>query len=116
MNSATVFAPSPTLTVTIESHPSGDDVHLHAGGQGVWQARMLTLLGVDVTLCALLSGESGLVIRTLLEREGITIDAIERGDATDLAERAPDRAVSGAAAGAPSAARASASVCTIDSI
>ncbi|GAA2967444.1 1-phosphofructokinase family hexose kinase [Microbacterium schleiferi] len=80
MNSATVFAPSPTLTVTIESHPSGDDVHLHAGGQGVWQARMLTLLGVDVTLCALLSGESGLVIRTLLEREGITIDAIERGD------------------------------------
>ncbi|WP_434970150.1 PfkB family carbohydrate kinase [Microbacterium sp. bgisy207] len=80
MNAATVFAPSPSLTVTIESHASGDDIHLHAGGQGVWQARMLTLLGVDVTLCALLSGESGLVIRTLLEREGITVEAVVRGD------------------------------------
>ena len=73
-----IFAPSPLLTVTVEEHPDGGDVHVHAGGQGVWQARMLLRLGVRVTMCSVLSGEGGGVIRHLLDDEGIGVIAVER--------------------------------------
>ncbi len=39
--SAAVLAPTPQLTVTIERLHDRDDIHVHAGGQGIWQARML---------------------------------------------------------------------------
>ena len=39
--------------------PGEPDIHVHAGGQGVWQARMLSSLGVRVVLCAGLGGEAG---------------------------------------------------------
>jgi 1-phosphofructokinase len=73
-----IFAPSPMLTVTVEDHPDGGDVHVHAGGQGVWQARMLLRLGAEVTMCSVLSGEGGGVIRHLLDDEGITVVAVDR--------------------------------------
>lgn len=73
-----VFAPAPTLTVTIEDLRDQADVHVHVGGQGVWQARMLTALGVDVVLSCTVSGEVGGVIRHLLDREGFEVVAIER--------------------------------------
>lgn len=73
-----IFAPSPTLTVTVEDHPAGAEVHVHAGGQGVWQARMLLRLGVGVTLCCALSGETGRVLRGLLRDEGIEVAAVTR--------------------------------------
>ncbi len=62
-----VFAPSPVLTVTVEQG-SGEvpEVHLHAGGQGFWVARMAAGLGARVLLCVPLGGESGVVLRTLL--------------------------------------------------
>lgn len=73
-----VFAPLPVLTVTIEEQGAGGtDVHLHAGSQGVWQARMLVTLGVPVTLCCVLAGEIGTVLRHLVEDEGITVKAVE---------------------------------------
>ena len=75
---AAIFAPSPTLTVTIEDHPSGAEIHVHAGGQGVWQARMLRQLGVESTLCSVLSGEVGRIVRGLLAEEGIGLAAVER--------------------------------------
>lgn len=78
--SVTVLAPSPTLTVTVEERSGEDDIHLHAGGQGVWQARMLTLLGIRVTVCGYLGGETGSVIRALLENEGIAVEAVGGGD------------------------------------
>jgi 1-phosphofructokinase len=71
-----VFAPSTLLTVTIEKKGDHDDVHLHAGGQGFWIARMLQTLGVDVTLCTTFGGESGVVIRSLIERSGIRVHAV----------------------------------------
>lgn len=74
----TIFAPAPTLTITVEEHPDGDEVHLHAGGQGVWQARMLTGLGIRVRLCALLRGETGRVLGRLIEDEGIAVVALQR--------------------------------------
>jgi 1-phosphofructokinase len=32
-----IFAPLPILTVTIEDRAGEPDIHVHAGGQGVWQ-------------------------------------------------------------------------------
>ena len=69
--SAMVFAPSALLTVTVERKGRDDDIHLHAGGQGFWIARMLRTLGLDVTLCTTFGGESGVVIQSLIERAGI---------------------------------------------
>ena len=71
-----VFAPTPTLTVTIEEVEGSPDIHLHAGGQGVWQARMAKLLGSRVEYCALLSGETGGVIGHLLEDEGLRVRSV----------------------------------------
>ncbi|MCS3843779.1 PfkB family carbohydrate kinase [Microbacterium sp. AK031] len=74
----TILAPSPTLTVTVEDHPQGSEIHVHAGGQGVWQARMLRRLDVSVTMCCVLSGGIGRTLQHLLEDEGITVVAVER--------------------------------------
>jgi 1-phosphofructokinase len=72
-----VFAPSPVLTVTIEARPDiQPEIHLHAGGQGVWIARMLATLGLDVRLCAPFGGESGTVLIGLVHREGIGVRAV----------------------------------------
>lgn len=71
-----VFAPSPQLTVTIEQLGEMPDVHLHPGGQGVWQARMITSLGVSVKLCAALGGETGRVLGPLIEAEGIGLQVV----------------------------------------
>jgi len=103
MSSVTIFAPAPILTVTIEATPEGPDVHVHAGGQGVWQARMLRGMGIDVTLCCVLSGENGRTLRHLLNDEGIRVVAVERdgrssvyvhdrrdGDRTELVETGGD--------------------------
>lgn len=69
----TIFAPSPILTVTIEPGARREEVHFHAGGQGVWVARMAAGLGARVTLCTSLGGESGEVLRSLLAEGGIEV-------------------------------------------
>ncbi|MDR5699791.1 1-phosphofructokinase family hexose kinase [Agromyces aerolatus] len=74
-----IFAPSPLVTVTIEDDADGPDLHVHAGGQGVWQARMLRTLGAEVTLCATLTGELGEIAGHILEDDGIRVAAIRRG-------------------------------------
>ena len=69
---AMVFTPSPLLTITIEAVPDGStDTHLHAGGQGVWIARLMARLGARVRLCGPFGGETGAVLRTLVGREGV---------------------------------------------
>src|SRR5690606_11708718 len=78
MSHVTILAPSPTLTVTVEDHPQGSEIHVHAGGQGVWQARMLRRLQTSVTMCCVLTGEVGRTLQHLLEDEGITVVGIER--------------------------------------
>jgi 1-phosphofructokinase len=78
MREVTIFAPSPTVTVTIEEHGDEPEIHLHAGGQGVWQARMLRRLGVRVRRCCTLTGELGPVLRHLLEDEGFSVSSIDR--------------------------------------
>jgi hypothetical protein len=43
-----VFAPVPQLTVTIEQQGEAPELHVHPGGQGIWQARMCAALGASV--------------------------------------------------------------------
>ena len=67
--SIVVFAPSPLLTITVEAAGTPrQEIHLHAGGQGFWVARMAALLGAEVSMCCALGGESGAVLQALIAR------------------------------------------------
>ncbi len=74
-----VFAPSPLLTVTIEAGTDRPEVHLHAGGQGFWVARLAATLGAEVVLCCALGGEPGRIVRALIEAEPLTLRAADAG-------------------------------------
>src|SRR5690606_30991222 len=70
--SVAVFSPTPLLTVTVEAAPDGrPELHVHAGGQGFWVARMVARLGVPVTLCAPFGGDTGRLIKVLVADEGV---------------------------------------------
>jgi 1-phosphofructokinase len=65
-----VFGPHPLLTVTLEREgPERERVHFHAGGQGVWVARMVACMGAEPVLCGFLGGESGELLRALLRHQ-----------------------------------------------
>jgi 1-phosphofructokinase len=98
-----IFAPSPQLTVTVEAVDGRPDVHLHAGGQGFWQARMITALGSPVMLVSTFGGETGQVLRQLVQGPDIEVRAREvsarngayvhdrrDGDRETVAEMMPD--------------------------
>jgi 1-phosphofructokinase len=72
-----VLSPAPRLTVTIETRGGAPDIHLHAGGQGVWQARMVRAMGVPAVLCAAFGGETGRVVHQLLVDDGMRVRAVE---------------------------------------
>lgn len=83
MARACVFAPSPLLTVTIEPnrpdsgrHDGEGELHIHAGGQGFWIARMVAALGVDVVLCGTFGGETGEVLRSRIAADGVLLREI----------------------------------------
>jgi 1-phosphofructokinase len=61
------------LTVTIEP---GNEIHLHAGGQGFWVGRMCARLGADVVLCGAFGGETGAVLRALIAADGLAVVAV----------------------------------------
>lgn len=72
-----VLAPSPVLTVTIEAgDEQGPEIHYHAGGQGVWVARMAGELGAEVVLCIALAGEAGQVLGSLLDGGGVEVRSV----------------------------------------
>jgi 1-phosphofructokinase len=79
-----IFGPHPMLSVTVEAMTAdgGDDIHVHAAGQGVWVARMAAELGAEATLCGFLGGECGAVLRPLLDRLPIGLRLIETAAAT----------------------------------
>ena len=78
--SVTVFSSHPLLGVTIERRGEDqDDVHMHPAGQGVWVARMAAELGSHPILCGFIGGETGTVLRPLLD----TLDAELRLVRTD---------------------------------
>jgi 1-phosphofructokinase len=66
------------LTITVEAADTPrQEIHLHAGGQGFWVARMAALLGAEVSLCCALGGESGAVLRGLITRENVELSSVE---------------------------------------
>jgi 1-phosphofructokinase len=81
-----VFGPNPMLSITVEALTAegGDDIHLHPAGQGVWVARMAAELGAEATLCGLIGGESGAVLRPLLEQLPIGLSLIETAEASGV--------------------------------
>jgi 1-phosphofructokinase len=81
-----VFGPHPMLEITIESLTAagGDDIHLHAAGQGVWVARMAAELGAETALCGFIGGESGAVLRPLLEELEVDLRLVETGEASGV--------------------------------
>lgn len=72
-----VFAPTPLLTVTIENNAeSNSEVHVHAGGQGFWVARMIQSLEHSVTLIGPFGGDSGIVVQKLIESEKVDVKPV----------------------------------------
>lgn len=76
-----VFDPTPVVTIVVESLAGRPDIHLHAGGQGVWVTRMLLELGVEALLCAPIGGETGTVLAVLAREEGIELRAVPHAGA-----------------------------------
>jgi 1-phosphofructokinase len=64
----TVFGPHPILGITIEERGADEDeVHVHPGGQGVWVARMAGEMAAYPVLCGFCGGETGMLLRPLLD-------------------------------------------------
>ncbi len=79
-----VFSPNPMVSIAIESFSAdgGDDIHIHAAGQGVWVARMAAELGAEVVLCGFIGGEVGSVLRPLLEEMPVELRLVETAEAS----------------------------------
>jgi 1-phosphofructokinase len=66
------------VTIMVEAGSEREpDIHLHAGGQGFWVARMAAQLGAKVSLCVPLGGETGTVLGSLLAVEGVSVLSVE---------------------------------------
>jgi 1-phosphofructokinase len=79
-----IFGPNPMLSITIEALTAegGDDIHLHAAGQGVWVGRMAAELGAKANLCGFIGGEAGAVLRPLLEALPVELSLVETAEAS----------------------------------
>jgi 1-phosphofructokinase len=79
-----IFGPNPLLSVTVEALAADnrDDIHLHPAGQGVWVARMAAELGAAATLCGFIGGETGMVLRPLLEQLPVGLRLVETAAAS----------------------------------
>jgi 1-phosphofructokinase len=102
--SVVIFAPLPVLTVTVEDRSGEADIHVHAGGQGVWQSRMVSSLGVPVVLCSALGGETGDVLGHLLPIRDVTVRTVPvsaRNGSYVHDRRSGSREVVAEAAGSP---------------
>jgi 1-phosphofructokinase len=78
-----IFAPHPLLTVTLEREgPERESVHFHAGGQGVWVARMVASLGALPVLCGFVGGETGTLLQGLLRSLGGELRLVEAASAS----------------------------------
>lgn len=83
-NRVAIFGPNPLLSITVEALTAdgGDDIHLHAAGQGAWVARMAAEMGAEVALCGFIGGETGTVLRPLLEQLPIGLSLVETAEAS----------------------------------
>src|SRR4051794_18607513 len=86
-----IFSPNPMVSIAIErfSADGGDDIHVHAAGQGVWVARMAAALGAEPILCGFVGGEVGTGLRPLLEQMRVEVGLVVRTEAGGIST--PDR-------------------------
>jgi 1-phosphofructokinase len=67
-SAVTILGPHPLLSIDVEARADrADEIHLHPAGQGVWVARICAALGAHPVLCGFIGGETGTVLRPLLE-------------------------------------------------
>lgn len=99
-----VFAPDALVTITVEHGTDGrDEIHLHVGGQGFWVARMAAALGAEVSICSPFGGETGPVVRRLMESSDVLLNGVavsarngayihdrRGGERTEIAAMAPE--------------------------
>jgi 1-phosphofructokinase len=79
--SVCVLDPAPYVEVAIEPGRTDDpELHIHPAGQGFWIARMAARLGSEVTVVSPFGGETGLVLRHLMEHEGLRTVAVASDD------------------------------------
>ena len=79
----TVFTPHPLLGITIEQRGNDqDDVHMHPAGQGVWVARMAAELRSHPIVCGFIGGETGKVLRPLLDELDIELRLVDANATT----------------------------------
>lgn len=71
-----LLAPAVSVSITIEQADEGDEIHLHAGGQGLWVGRVLRQLGHHPVACAPVGGESGRTLLGLISEWGVTMHPI----------------------------------------
>lgn len=74
--------PSIDKTIYISKYIPNDtnrvlNVEVDAGGKGINCSRMLKRMGVETTAVALLGGNTGHYVTSVLEREGITLQAVQ---------------------------------------
>lgn len=83
-NRVAIFGPNPMLSITIEALTAdgGDDIHLHAAGQGVWVARMAAELGAAAVLCGFIGGEVGSVLHARLAELPVELRLVDTGAAS----------------------------------
>ncbi len=63
----TILGPHPLLSIGIDPYAGeADEIHVQAGGQGVWVANMAAALGAHPVLCGFIGGETGAVLGPLL--------------------------------------------------
>jgi 1-phosphofructokinase len=91
-----IFAPA--LLLNVEIHRAADEsveVHLHAGGQGYWIARMVQALGCRPHPCVCVGGESGVALRSLIEADGLDawFTTTVRSNAVQVDDRRGDEIV-----------------------
>jgi 1-phosphofructokinase len=86
------LCPSPKLSILVDSRADDVDIHLHAGGQGYWNARMIALLGVPVVVCGYFGGETGQVLKALMNSDGVEVRAVEvhASNVAELRDPQPD--------------------------
>ena len=72
------------LSITVEALTSdgGDEIHLHAAGQGVWVRGWRPSSAPSPILCGFIGGETGAVLRPLLERMDVELRLVETGAAS----------------------------------
>jgi 1-phosphofructokinase len=76
--SVAVLEPCPLLMVAVQETPGGTpEVHLHAGGQGFWVARMAAEMGGEPVLCAPMGGRPGRLLPLLMEMDGVRVEAVK---------------------------------------